>query len=61
MFETSTIELSKSALKHNISFIKKKLNKSVRFCSVVKGNAYGHGLTEYVQLAMELGIDYFAD
>lgn len=60
MFETSTIELSKSALKHNISFIKKKLNKDVRFCSVVKGNAYGHGLTEYVQLAMELGIDYFA-
>lgn len=60
MFETSTIELSKSALKNNIGFIKKRLNKGVRFCSVVKGNAYGHGLTEYVQLAMELGIDYFA-
>ena len=30
-----------------------------RLCSVVKGNAYGHGLDPFVPLAMEAGVDYF--
>jgi alanine racemase len=60
MFQTSQIVLSKSALKQNFSFIKNNLHKGVKICSVVKGNAYGHGLSEYVQLAMKLGINYFA-
>src|SRR5690606_11679326 len=58
-FETSTIKLSKSALRNNISFIRGKLKKGVRLCSVVKGNAYGHGDTEFVNMAMDAGIDYF--
>lgn len=60
MFETSEIEISASALQSNLKFIRKQLKPGVRFCSVVKGNAYGHGLAEYVQLAMEFGVDYFA-
>lgn len=32
---------------------------NVRLCSIVKGNAYGHGLTEFVQMAMDAGVDYF--
>ncbi|MBK7291616.1 MAG: alanine racemase [Chitinophagaceae bacterium] len=31
----------------------------MKFCSVVKGNAYGHGLTEFVKLAMECDQHYF--
>ncbi|MBK7428530.1 MAG: alanine racemase [Saprospiraceae bacterium] len=60
MFETSTIELSKKALKNNLNFIRKNLSPGQRFCSVVKGNAYGHGTSEYVQMAMNAGVDYFA-
>jgi len=60
MFETSQIEISKSALKANLSFIKKRLNKGVTLCCVVKGNAYGHGLSEFVKLAMSCGAKYFA-
>lgn len=60
MFQNSQIILSKSALKSNLRFIKKHLNPGVKLCSVVKGNAYGHGLVEYVSLAMECGVQYFA-
>lgn len=60
MFETSAIELSSLALQNNLNFIKKRLKKGVRLCSVVKGNAYGHGLSQFVQMAMNLGVDYFA-
>ncbi|HMR39325.1 MAG TPA: alanine racemase [Ignavibacteria bacterium] len=60
MFDTSIIELSASALQYNLRFIKKKLKPGVRYCSVVKGNAYGHGVSQFVQMAMDEGIDYFA-
>lgn len=60
MFETSKIELSQNALQNNIKFIRKHLRKGVRFCSVVKGNAYGHGLSEFVKMALNEGVDYFA-
>ncbi len=59
MFESSQIQLSKKALQHNLQFIKKLLHPGVRFCSVVKGNAYGHGLVEFVRIAMAEGVDYF--
>lgn len=59
MFQNSKIVLSKSALKSNLRFIKKNLNAGVKLCSVVKGNAYGHGLVEYVSMAMECGVQYF--
>ncbi len=59
MFETSRIILDKKALQHNLKFIYKRLQSGVRLCSVVKGNAYGHGLVPYVRLALGCGIDYF--
>lgn len=60
MFESSSIELSTAALKNNLKFIRKRMNDGVRFCSVVKGNAYGHGIPEFVKMSMNLGVDYFA-
>lgn len=48
---TSYIEVSKSALKNNIEFIKKNiLNKDCLLSCVVKGNAYGHGIDVIVPL-----------
>lgn len=60
MFESSVIEISKSALETNLKFLKQRTGLNAKFCSVVKGNAYGHGITEFVKLSMECGVDYFA-
>jgi alanine racemase len=60
MFDTSLLELSTSALQNNLRFLKKRLRPGVRLCSVVKGNAYGHGISQFVQMAMDEGVDYFA-
>lgn len=59
MFESSFISISKSAYLNNLEFIRKQL-RGARLCSVVKGNAYGHGLLPFVTLADEVGVDYFA-
>ncbi len=60
MFETSTIEINKEAYQHNIDFIRNQCGEGVRFCSVVKGNAYGHGILTFVKMAINIGVDYFA-
>ena len=60
MFSTSVIEISKDSLQHNINFLKKQMGKKVKISSVVKGNAYGHGVKEFVPLAEECGLDHFS-
>ena len=60
MFNTSVIELSKISLRNNIDFLKKEMGKNVRISSVVKGNAYGHGIKEFVPLAEECGLNHFS-
>jgi len=57
---SSRIELSQSLLKGNISFLRKKIGLDVRISLVVKANAYGHGITDYVPLAEKCGIDHFS-
>lgn len=57
---SSRIELSQSALKRNFSFIRKKVGPNPIIASVVKANAYGHGIKEYVPIAEKCGITYFA-
>lgn len=60
MNATSHIELSKKNLQANYAFVRKLLGKkSVRISSVVKGNAYGHGIEIFVPLAEACGIDHF--
>jgi len=60
MFESSYIEISKSALQTNLKFLRQRIGPHAKYCSVVKGNAYGHGLVEFVKLSMDCGVDYFA-
>lgn len=60
MAETSTIELSRTALLHNLSFIHDVIGPGTEFVAVVKGNAYGHGIETFVPLAFECGIRSFA-
>jgi alanine racemase len=56
----STIFLSKSALQNNIDFIKSQLGEHVAISSVIKGNAYGHGVRQFVKLAEGCGIRHFS-
>ena len=59
MFNSSTIEISAAALRANLEFIHGALG-STQLCSVVKGNAYGHGIGAFAPLAQELGVKRFA-
>jgi len=60
MYYTSYIELKRAALQNNISFIRDYVGADIRISSVVKGNAYGHGIIEFVPIAEECGIDHFS-
>ncbi len=59
MFSTSHIELSRDALKHNLSFLKRMLGKETRLAIVLKANAYGHGIEPFLKLAEGLGVRHF--
>lgn len=59
-FAPSHIELSKSAFHQNVTFLKDYIGKETVFCSVIKGNAYGHGIEQFVPMAEECGIRHFA-
>ncbi|GHA58385.1 alanine racemase [Pontibacter akesuensis] len=60
MFHSSYIEISKSALQNNIAFIKQLIGQQVQFSSVIKGNAYGHGIEQFTSIAQESGVDHFS-
>ncbi|GET28564.1 alanine racemase [Prolixibacter sp. SD074] len=60
MQETSVITLKESALINNIRFLKKKLGKNVKISSVVKANAYGHGIEQMVPMLEKAGINHFS-
>jgi alanine racemase len=60
MYYTSHIEIKKSALRNNLDFIRDYVGPGIKISSVVKGNAYGHGLTEFIPLAEECGVDHFS-
>jgi len=59
MHPTSYIELSQSALETNISFIQNMLG-STRLSSVVKGNAYGHGIDVFCQMLHKAGVRHYS-
>ncbi len=59
-FSTSVIELSKNALRKNLEYIRTLIGEDVLFSSVVKGNAYGHGLEYFVPMAEECGVNHFS-
>ncbi|MDT8402420.1 MAG: alanine racemase [Bacteroidales bacterium] len=60
MATTSVIELKRSALANNLDFIRNNIRDRSRISSVVKGNAYGHGIQQFVNMAESEGIDHFS-
>ncbi len=59
MLNTSWIELDQSALQKNIRYLKKRIGDAT-FLSVIKGNAYGHGIEQYIPIAEKAGLQNFA-
>ncbi|MCC5929981.1 MAG: alanine racemase [Cyclobacteriaceae bacterium] len=60
MFRTSYIEINKSAYQKNLKFLKSQIGAKTRFSSVIKGNAYGHGLEVFAPMAQACGVDHFS-
>lgn len=56
----SWVEISRSAYGKNLSFFKKLIDDDIELTVVVKANAYGHGLPQIVQLALENNVRSFA-
>src|SRR5699024_9709541 len=59
-FYPSYIELDKAAFEQNLSFLQEYLADDVLFSSVIKGNAYGHGIDHFVPMAEECGLRHFS-
>lgn len=60
MHTNSIIEINKKALQNNIDFLQETFGDEVLLSSVVKGNAYGHGIPEFVRTAFQCGIHHFS-
>lgn len=58
--QPSFIELHRDSLINNIRFIKSKASNGVKISSVIKGNAYGHGISSFLPMAEEAGINHFS-
>lgn len=58
--QPSYIELSRSALENNFQFLMSRAKEGVRISSVIKGNAYGHGISSFIPLAESCGINHFS-
>lgn len=60
MSQTSEIYLLKDSALQNIQYVKSHISPFTEICSVVKGNAYGHGADIFVPIMIEGGIHSFA-
>jgi len=60
MAGTSFIELDRTALIHNLQFLQSYVGQEVRISSVIKANAYGHGIEQFIPIAEEAGMNHFS-
>lgn len=60
MNNTSYIEISKKAYRNNIKFLKAAIGPETKISCVIKGNAYGHGYQQIIELAESNKINHFS-
>ncbi len=53
-------EINLSAVRHNLTEIRRHIEPAAKLCAVVKANAYGHGAPEVSKVAVECGADFLA-
>lgn len=58
--DASLIELSRSALEQNLDYIRDRVGEQVTISSVIKANAYGHGIEMFLPMAEACGISHFS-
>jgi len=56
----SRVEISRSALIHNLATIRQVAGKDVQVAAVVKASAYGHGYDEVVGILRDQNLTFFA-
>ena len=56
----SRIELSLSALRRNLRFVRDLAGRPVEEYAVIKGNAYGHGIESFVPMLEQCGVTRLA-
>jgi alanine racemase len=56
---TSWIEVSSTALEHNLALFRQVLSPGTALLAVVKANAYGHGLEQVVSVCRGAGVEWF--
>lgn len=54
------IEIDTEALAHNYRIFRSLIKKDTKLLSVVKSNAYGHGLVDFSREVTKLGVDWLA-
>ncbi|WP_425636563.1 alanine racemase [Algoriphagus yeomjeoni] len=59
MIATSTLEISAKAYRQNIRYIRSEIGPKPIISAVVKGNAYGHGIAQMVEIIEKAGIRHF--
>lgn len=60
MHNNSYLELNPKSYQTNIEFLRKHFHKGVLFSSVVKGNAYGHSIEKFVEIALAEKVKHFS-
>lgn len=60
MASTSYIHIGSEALTNNVQFLKELLGHRTRASAVIKGNAYGHGVSVVIPALEKAGIDHFS-
>lgn len=60
MIATSTLEISAKAYRKNIRYIRSEIGPKPIISAVVKGNAYGHGISQMIEIAEKAGIRHFS-
>lgn len=60
MIATSTLEISAKAYRQNIRYIRSEIGPKPTISAVLKGNAYGHGISQMVEIAEKAGIRHFS-
>ena len=60
MHDNSIIEIDHRTFANNWHFLKKHFGNDVLISSVVKGNAYGHGIAQFTTMAIKAGVKHFS-
>ena len=53
------VEIDLNALRENLAWIRHRVGPAVKIITVVKADAYGHGLKQIAALLMQSGTDVF--